>query len=110
MKQKQGCHVFGAWLRNNFFALALFAALAAAILQGIGEMPNASRTEQLRLAEQAVRRAAVSCYAVEGFYPDSFADLKEHYHVRIDEEKFVVQYEVFGSNLMPEITVLEVAG
>lgn len=35
------------------------------------------------------------------------AYLEEHYGVQIDEERFTVSYVVFGSNLMPDITVLE---
>ena len=101
-------HAFGRWLRNNGLALALFIALAVVLVRAIGDASDTSRAEQLRLAEQAVRRAAVSCYAIEGFYPDSFDYLEEHYGVRVDGEKFVVLYEVFGSNLMPEITILEV--
>ena len=32
--------------------------------------------------------------------------LKDHYGVRIDEEKFAVDYRIFASNVMPDITVL----
>ena len=46
-------------------------------------------------------------YAAEGVYPPDLAYLEEHYGVQIDEERFTVSYVVFGSNLMPDITVLE---
>ena len=32
--------------------------------------------------------------------------LREHYGIRIDENRYIVFYEVFAENLMPEITVL----
>lgn len=97
------------WLRDNVLALVLFCVLAVMTARGLNSASGVSREEQLRLAAQAVRRAAVSCYAVEGFYPDSLDYLEEHYDVRVDPKKYVVSYEVFGSNIMPEITVMEVA-
>ena len=59
--------------------------------------------------EQALLRSVVACYAVEGIYPPSVDYIKEHYGIQIDEEKYLVQYEVFAENLMPDITVLEKA-
>jgi hypothetical protein len=88
-------------------ALALCAVLAAFCL-GVGRAAESDGAEEKRLAEESVRRAAVSCYAIEGFYPDSYEYLRDNYHVRVDESKYVVEYSVFASNLMPDITILEV--
>lgn len=60
--------------------------------------------------EQSVRRSAVACYAAEGIYPPDVAYLQAHYGLQVDEGRFTVMYEVFGSNLMPNITVLERSG
>ena len=57
--------------------------------------------------EQALRRAAVACFATEGRYPPTLAYLTEHYGVQIDEARYTVFYEVVAENWMPEITVLE---
>ena len=107
MGEKKSERWIGRWFRDNGLAIALFLLLGAAAVYGIRGASTASHEEERRIAEQSVRRAAVSCYAMEGFYPDSFDYLQDHYGVRIDEQKFFVQYEVFGSNLMPEITILE---
>ncbi|MBQ9992798.1 MAG: hypothetical protein IJP33_05165 [Firmicutes bacterium] len=56
--------------------------------------------------ENALRRSAVACYAAEGIYPPTLDYLTEHYGVQIGEE-YTVFYEIFASNLMPEITVLK---
>ena len=87
--------------------LALFAAVAAWMLWGVREAAAVSDREGLRTAEQAVRRAAVSCYALEGAYPATYESLKERSGVAVDEEKYAVFYEIFASNIMPEITVVE---
>ena len=55
--------------------------------------------------QQAIRRSAVHCYAVEGSYPESLNYLKEHYGITYDPEKYIVDYEIIGSNLMPDVKV-----
>lgn len=57
--------------------------------------------------EETLRRTAVSCYASEGFYPPSVAYMQRHYGLQFEEENYVIRYERFASNLMPDITVLE---
>ena len=61
----------------------------------------------MRQLEQALRRGCVACYAAEGSYPADLDYLKEHYGIQVDETQYVVYYDLFASNLMPEITVLE---
>lgn len=57
--------------------------------------------------EEAVRQTAVACYGAEGAYPPNVAYMVQHYSLRYDEEQFTVHYELFASNVMPEITVVE---
>ena len=57
--------------------------------------------------EDAVRRAAVACYAAEGAYPPDVDYLVEHYGLTVDESRFIVHYDIFAENLMPDITVLD---
>ena len=92
---------------STLLGLALFAAAAAWMLQGVRQAARVSDEEGLRMAEQAVRQAAVSCYALEGAYPASYADLKQRSGVAVDEERYIIFYEIFASNIMPDVTVLE---
>lgn len=96
----------GFWA-STLLGLALFAAAAAWMLQGVRQAARVSDEEGLRMAEQAVRQAAVSCYALEGAYPASYADLKQRSGVAVDEERYIVFYDIFASNIMPDVTVLE---
>ena len=68
---------------------------------------DSTKTAAKELARRALRQAAVSCYAMEGAYPASYEELKARTGLAIDEEKYAVFYEVFASNIMPEITVTE---
>lgn len=57
--------------------------------------------------EDALRRTAAACYAAEGFYPPNVDYMVQHYGLQYDADSYRVHYEVFASNLMPEITVVE---
>lgn len=46
------------------------------------------------------------CYSVEGVYPDNVEYLVEHYGLRYDTETFILQYDAFAENILPDIRVL----
>ena len=50
------------------------------------------------------------CYAVEGAYPESLDYLKENYGLTYDENLFFVDYHIDGSNIFPDITIIERGG
>ena len=76
-------------------------------LSALSNLDDGRRSEGKTQLEEAVRRSAVACYAAEGIYPPNLEYLEEHYGVQVDRERYTVVYEVFASNLMPDITVLE---
>lgn len=68
-----------------------------------------SRTNQLGVdtLEDTIEQYAVACYATEGSYPPDLKYLQDHYGLILDEELYIYEYEIFGSNVMPIVTVLE---
>lgn len=76
-------------------------------LSGLSNLREGRRSEGRQQLEDAVRRSAVACYAAEGIYPPSLEYLEEHYGIQVDRDRYTVVYEVFASNLMPDVTVLE---
>lgn len=95
------------WMKENVGSIVLFAAIALFMLYGLQNAAESSRVESLRSTEDALRRAVVSCYALEGRYPPSVAYLQEQYGLQINADTYIVHYEIFAENIMPEITVLE---
>ncbi len=73
----------------------------------VSNLEQGKQEQDIRQLERALYRAAVSCYAVEGAYPPDVAYMRQHYGLIYDENRFIVHYEVFASNFMPEITVME---
>jgi uncharacterized protein (DUF4213/DUF364 family) len=92
---------------NLILSLALLCCVLTAAVFGLRSADKASGKESARILEDSIRRAAVSCYAIEGRYPDTLKYLTENYGVYVDEEEFAVFYEVFASNIMPDVTVIE---
>ena len=76
-------------------------------LGGISNLSQGRKTEDKQQLEEALRRAAVACYAAEGIYPPNVEYMVEHYGLQIDSHRYVVSYTSFAENLMPDITVLE---
>lgn len=87
--------------------VALFLIIAIAVIIGIQGVSDSSQTERLRTMEQAVRRSAVQCYAIEGRYPQSLDYLEEHYGLSLDKSKYVYHYQAAGANILPDIKVFE---
>lgn len=83
------------------------AAVLLCFLTALSNLEQGRDDEGKRQLEDAIRRSAVACYAAEGIYPPDLAYLEEHYGIQIDESRYAVYYDIFGSNLMPDITVLE---
>lgn len=96
-------------LRRNIIAILLFVLIAVIFTQGLSSIAGGNNEEAKKLAEDSLRRAVVTCYAVEGKYPDSYEYLKENYNLNIDEEKYIVHYLPIGANLMPDIAIFEVS-
>lgn len=94
-------------MKKSFLGpLLIFVILFSMFFYGFSSISNESKAEEQKTLEAAITRSAVHCYAVEGRYPQSLSYLKEHYGITYDETKYVVDYEIIGSNLMPSITVI----
>ena len=61
----------------------------------------------MKILQDAVLRATVQCYAIEGMYPPDVQYLEDNYGVVYDHDRFIVHYEVFASNILPDITVVD---
>ena len=97
-------HEFAQGLAITLVVFAVLIAGAASLFTQVSSVSGEAQTE---LVEDAVRRAAVTCYAVEGAYPAGIEYLMRHYGLVYDEESYLVIYDAFASNIMPDIRVIE---
>ncbi len=91
-------------------SVVVFVLLVALIWSLIGQTSSRVGTEQTVNLKNALLRASVTCYAVEGRYPPTLEYLTENYGVAIDKTRFIVMYDVFSQNIMPDIQVLWIEG
>lgn len=96
-------------LSGYLLSILLFLAVLFFFLFGVRAMESKSEEESLASLRNAIQRACVQCYAIEGRYPPSVEYLEEHYGIVIDRDRYHVFYDGWASNVMPDITVLPVA-
>ena len=94
---------------NAAFVLPVlvFCAMLVLFWFGFGRSARANGTQNLQVMRSAVRKAIVNCYAIEGVYPPDIRYLEDHYGIVIDHDRYVVHYELAGSNVMPSVEILE---
>ena len=97
-----------ARLLYYFVFAVIFLFVLLFVIRGLSQASSASDSEGMRIAEKSIQRSVINCYASEGNYPPNFEYLKDHYGINVDENKYIVHYEIFASNIMPEITVLKI--
>lgn len=90
------------WLRPVRTGISVRAGAFVTGIMSFSKKADARGADTLR---DAIRRASVQCYAIEGRYPPSVDYLEENYGILIDRDKYDVFYSGFASNFMPDITV-----
>ncbi|HIQ95870.1 MAG TPA: hypothetical protein IAB26_04835 [Candidatus Limivivens merdigallinarum] len=88
------------------YSVLLLLLLTLLFLISIRSISDTTHEEQAESLKAAILRSSVHCYAVEGAYPESLSYLEEHYGITYDKENYVVDYEIIGSNILPDVTVI----
>ena len=94
-------------LRNLLLSVGFFLVILAACGLGFNFISRQSSEEEMATLEQAILKSVAHCYAVEGVYPESLDYLKEEYGISYDSEKYFVDYQIWGENIMPDITIIK---
>ena len=88
--------------------ILLMVVLLAGVWLLVSRVGTAQDGAQTQFVYDAVHNAALTCYAAEGAYPDDLQYLRDNYGLAYDESRYMVHYDAFASNLVPEIYVVEV--
>lgn len=87
--------------------ISLFIILILGIYMGVMKFDRIHKEQNLILIEQAAKKAAIECYAIEGVYPADLSYLEDNYYLNIDHNNYYVIYDSIASNFMPDIQVFE---
>lgn len=95
--------------KSMIVPVLIFVGLLIFLSVGIGNISTTSEAESRQILQDAVLRATVQCYAIEGMYPPDIKYLEDHYGLAFDRDRFIVHYEVFAGNILPDITVIDLS-
>jgi hypothetical protein len=85
--------------------LFIVAAIVCVVFvwSAASSLDTSPREEGLKVDKEAIVRATVQCYSLEGRYPPSLNYLEQNYGLTLDKDKYVYHYQIIGENLMPRI-------
>ena len=101
MKKQSG------WKQEYLFPGITFLLVIGALLAGGFYFDYVSNMQNIDLLRQSARKAVVQCYTIEGEYPSNVEYLEKNYGLEYNHEKYFIDYELFASNVMPNIDVFE---
>lgn len=93
--------------RNLIISLAVFVIIAVCFWCAADSVSDRTQAEERMLLEAALNRSITHCYAIEGTYPESLEYLTKNYGLTYDEDKFYIDYQPLGADIMPDVTVIE---
>ena len=93
-------------LNKMKLSILAFLLLLLCFLYGVQSVSDTTSEKQEESLRNAVYRSIVQCYAVEGTYPSSLTYLEEHCGLTYDTDRFFIDYQPIGSNIMPDVTIL----
>ncbi|MDR0963403.1 MAG: hypothetical protein LBM60_02160 [Clostridium sp.] len=94
------------WWRDILFPVLMVLLFLYLLNVGLGALGTRSEMERRESAKNAITRAAVQCYALEGRYPQSISYLEEKYGLRVDRDNYTIHYQAFAPNILPDIDVI----
>ncbi|MBQ7677789.1 MAG: hypothetical protein IJT32_06100 [Lachnospiraceae bacterium] len=97
--------VTGLWC-----SLGLFAIVVGIFIFGTISLSSGSTKRQRESLQNALTRDIVYCYATTGKYPESLTYIKDTYGLYYNDELFYVDYKIRGSNLFPDVTIIDLVG
>ncbi len=63
------------------------------------------KTLDIDTVSRTIDKYMIQCYASEGSYPPDLEYLAEHYGLILDEDKYIYRYEIFASNIKPDVMI-----
>ena len=93
--------------RRNIICVVVFVALVLALACfAFGAAQAQARQQSAASVREAILDAAMQCCAIEGSYPQTLQYLEDNYGLRVNEQDYVITYEVFANNVVPSVVVV----
>ena len=92
--------------KGILFTVLILAVVIVFFFTAVNGASGKADSSSASTLEKAIKRAAIQCYAIEGFYPPDVDYLVNHYGIIVDSQ-FIVEYKSFSGNNLPIIKVLQ---
>ncbi len=92
--------------RNIIISIVIFLLIFFCFWLAVSSASSKTLDEEKNTLSAAVTRSVTHCYAIEGNYPESLEYLKDNYGLTYDEDKFFIDYQPLGADIMPDITII----
>lgn len=89
------------------FPLVIAAVILVLFIGAVLSMSESDYFDARSSLEKAIERDIIHCYALEGVYPPSVEYMEENYGLNYNHDRFIVNYERVGSNVMPTYIIIE---
>ena len=87
--------------RNIILTVLLLTVIIFLFVSVLNNTSHQIAGENMKSTEAAIRKALVTCFAVEGFYPSEINYLEKYYGLVIDWNKYDLYYNLYADNLLP---------
>lgn len=101
-KQKQNSAV------SVLVPVVSFAFIFSIMLYGIIAVSDTGSRAGANAIRTAVNRYILHTYASEGQYPPSLEYIQDKYGLTYDSNKYIIDYQISDTSVMPVVTVTEV--
>lgn len=113
MKKFQGVkHAYKSakkgFIKQAAISVTLFLLVMVGFLYAISKTDSLSKDEEKKLLKEAIDKCVMQCYVTEGRYPENIAYLEDNYGIIYDKDEYRIDYKVYGTNMKPEIDIIEV--
>jgi hypothetical protein len=98
-------------MRMSFKMAGTLLAILVSLLilfwagQSLSGLDRRSLEAGRAIAKEAIERAVMQCYALEGSYPPSLEYLVQNYGLILDQKRYVYLYETVAGNIHPIVQV-----
>lgn len=107
MKQRFVSDKTGSNNKNIIISIIIFIVIFSCFWLGITSFSKKTSAREQETLVTAINRGITHCYSIEGSYPESLQYLEEHYGLVYDKERFFIDYQTIGSNIIPDVTIID---
>lgn len=95
-------------IRSFVVYILILAVALFLIVMAVSSFSDSANNEAKKVTEQAILNALITCYSIEGSYPPDISYLEQNYGVHIDHEKYIVDYQIFATNVLPDVALIPI--